>query len=190
MEEVVEALKESIKGELEAKHKYLLFAEKAIEEEQPEVAKLFKAVSYAEGIHINNHLNAYNVLTGTNVNVDEIHKVDNDDLKSQVFRTNVNLLNSRVNETFEYKKKYTKFARLASREKQVVARLSFSLARKAERNHAGIFNRFLEEFNLENRCTACEFYICNNCGNIELEEIPSICPVCEKESKFYIKFGE
>lgn len=70
MNEVIDSLKESIYGELEAREKYKLYSEKAKDENLPTVAKLFKAISFAEEIHIKNHVNALSKITNNPINLD------------------------------------------------------------------------------------------------------------------------
>ena len=51
-----EFLKSALAGESQAHVKYAAFAVKADEEKLPNVARLFRANSYAEQIHATNHL--------------------------------------------------------------------------------------------------------------------------------------
>ena len=78
---VIEHLKEVINGESNAKRKYELYAERAKEENLPEVAHLFKAISTAEAIHIKNHVRALEVITKSEVKIEDIVKVNLETLK-------------------------------------------------------------------------------------------------------------
>jgi len=49
-------LKEAFAGESQAYMKYTIFADKAEQEGYPEVARLFRAIAYAERVHATNHL--------------------------------------------------------------------------------------------------------------------------------------
>ena len=49
-------LKDAFAGESQAHMKYLAFADKAEKDNLPNVARLFRANSYAEQIHATNHL--------------------------------------------------------------------------------------------------------------------------------------
>jgi len=186
MKELIEALGESISGEAFAKQKYELFSEKALGEEDLMCANLFKALSFAESIHLNNHLNALNKIAGTSKNFEDITKIDEDELKDQVKSTQVNLLNARVNETFEFKKKYKNFVKLAKKEDQEVAMLSFTYARMAEKAHAELLNNCLKAIHATKPMEEIDFFVCKNCGNV-MDAIPSKCPICEKPSKYYEK---
>ncbi|MEM3452285.1 MAG: rubrerythrin family protein, partial [Candidatus Hadarchaeum sp.] len=51
-------LKEAFAGESQAHMKYAIFAEKAEEDGLKNVARLFRAISFAELVHAKNHLKA------------------------------------------------------------------------------------------------------------------------------------
>jgi len=51
-----ESLKAAFAGESQAAEKYMVFGKQAEEEGFPNVAKLFRAISYAETRHARNHL--------------------------------------------------------------------------------------------------------------------------------------
>jgi rubrerythrin len=185
MKEVIESLKESIYGELEANEKYKLYAEKALNENLPTVANLFKAISFAEEIHVKNHVNALSKITNSPINVDLNFKINRDDILPQVKSTRVNLLNARVSESFEYKKKYKNFKNLAKKEGNKLAELAFNYARNAEKIHAKLFSDFLKIVDSKKAQIRLEFFVCTNCGNVEIDEIPEICPICGKDRQKY-----
>ena len=51
-----ESLKAAFAGESQAAEKYMVFAEQAEDEGLPNIAKLFRAISFAETRHARNHL--------------------------------------------------------------------------------------------------------------------------------------
>ena len=51
-----ENLKAAFAGESQAHMKYMIFADKALKEGLPNVARLFRATSYAEQVHATSHL--------------------------------------------------------------------------------------------------------------------------------------
>jgi rubrerythrin len=81
---VIENLKEALNGESKAKRKYELYAQKAKEENHPEIAHLFKAVSFAESIHIKNHLRALSVMKGSEIKLDDIVSINEEELEQKV----------------------------------------------------------------------------------------------------------
>lgn len=182
---IIENLKEAINGESNAKRKYELFAEKAREENLPEVAHLFEAISSAEAIHIKNHLRALKVLTNSDVNVDDFVKVSEEDLNNHVKDTKSNLLDAFNGETYETKKMYKNFVNNSKKEGNEVAELSFTLARKAEKVHARIFSEVLKKLEKKENIDAQKIYVCQICGNVEFGAPPSVCPICDHNQKFF-----
>ncbi|MFX1500715.1 MAG: rubrerythrin family protein [Promethearchaeota archaeon] len=188
MSVVIQNLKEAINGESNAKRKYELYAEKAKEENLPEVAHLFEAISVAETIHIKNHTRALKVLTNADVNIEEFINVNETNLKNHTKNTKANLIDAINGETYETKKMYKNFVKSSKKEGSEVAELSFSLARKAENVHAKLFSMYLKllENNkpIENR----KIFVCQICGNVEFDAPPSICPICDHSQKFFKEY--
>ena len=118
---VVENLKEAIIGESTARKKYELFAEKATEENHPEIAHLFKAIGYAESFHIKNHIKALSKITNSQVDLNEIFKLNEEEIKTQVSSTRDNLIQAIAGETFEFKKMYKSFRKNAKQEHTYLA---------------------------------------------------------------------
>ncbi|MCX8171759.1 MAG: rubrerythrin family protein, partial [Candidatus Bathyarchaeota archaeon] len=64
-------LKNAFAGESQAHMRYLIFAEKAEEEGFKNVARLFRAIAYAEMVHAANHYNVLGMIRGTAENLQE-----------------------------------------------------------------------------------------------------------------------
>ncbi len=62
-------LKNAFAGESQAHMRYLIFVEKAKQEGFPNVARLFKAIAYAEQIHATNHYNVLSMIRDTTDNL-------------------------------------------------------------------------------------------------------------------------
>lgn len=188
MEIVIENLKEALVGESTAKKKYELYANKASQENLPEVAQLFRAISSAEAIHIKNHLRALTVITGKEADLKSIVRVDEKELQNNIKSTEENLLDAIEGETYETKKMYKEFEKNAKKNKSYVAELTFSLARQAEKVHADLFSDVLKNLKKANPpLESSEIYVCQICGNIEFEIPPSACPICDHSEKFFEK---
>ncbi|MFX1391170.1 MAG: rubrerythrin family protein [Promethearchaeota archaeon] len=185
MSTVIENLKEAINGESNARRKYQLFAQKGQEENLPEISHLFEAISSAEAIHIKNHIKALEVITKKEVNIEEFVDVDEEKLNENVKDTKLNLIDAINGETYETKKMYKSFVKNSKREGSEVAELSFQLARKAEKIHANIFNSFLKKLENQEFLGKRKIYVCHICGNVEFDEPPSVCPVCDHSQKFF-----
>ena len=60
-------LRSAFAGESQAHTRYLIFATKAEEEGYPNVARLFRAIAFAELIHARNHLNELKAVSYTHL---------------------------------------------------------------------------------------------------------------------------
>jgi rubrerythrin len=189
MSNTVENLQKAIKGETEAKHKYNLFSQKAMTENLEDIAHLFKAVSFGEQIHIENHVKALEVLKDKEIGTIDQFNI-NIDNTIQIEGTEINLKRSIQGEMDEFKNMYKDFVKIANKEDFDVAELSFTLARKAEKQHASAFKQYLKFLKKEKKIPFKRIYICQICGNIEFDDPPENCPVCDHSKKFFkeIKF--
>lgn len=184
---IVDHLKEAIKGETNAKLKYEHFAEQAEKENHPEIAHLFRAISSAESIHIKNHTQALAKITKSEVNINEIVKINEDELKKQVKDTRNNLIQAIAGETFEFKEMYKSFIKDAKREDLYLAEFSFDLARKAEIVHSKLYIQYLKKLDKKENIEPIEINVCSICGNVVLREASKTCPNCDHEKKFFKK---
>ena len=182
---IIENSKEAINGETNAKRKYEIYAEKAREENLPEIAHLFKAISTAEAIHIKNHSKALEVITNSKVNVDDFVEVNEDTLKNDAKDTKSNLIDAINGETYETKQMYKNFVKNSKKEGIEVAELSFTLARKAEKIHAKIFSDYLKKLEKNENIDKQQIFVCQICGNVEFDGPPSVCPICDHTQKFF-----
>ena len=188
MSSIIENLKEAINGESNAKRKYELYAEQAIKENFPEVAKLFTAVAHAESIHVKNHLKAMSSITNEEVNPDDFIVIKEDELKAHVKDTQSNLTDAINGETFEVKKMYKEFLKSAKAGEFDVVELSFQLAREAEKVHAKLYSKYLKNLEKSKPIEPCDIHVCTICGNVELKEPTRNCKICDHGPRFFKKF--
>jgi len=149
---------EAFVGEAKAHHRLLAFARKADEEEYPQVAKLFRAVAAAEGVHVERHLR----LLGEAV----------------VKSTEENLQFSFESETTVNEVYYPRFIGEAEAEGERAAALTFSQARDVEEGHAALYKRALSAML---RDETHDYHVCQVCGYVAEREAPDRCPVCKAE---------
>ena len=142
-------------GEAKAHHRLLAFARKADEEGYPQVAKLFRAVAAAEGVHTERHLR----LLGEAV----------------VKGTEENLESSFERETSINEVTYPQFIQEAEEEGEQTAALTFSQARDVEEGHAALYKRALSAML---RDETHDYYVCEVCGHVAEREAPGQCPIC------------
>src|SRR5665648_127643 len=147
-------LEAAFAGESQANRRYLAFAKKADQEGFTQIAKLYRAVAAAETVHALNH---FTIMGG-------------------VGNTSDNLKKSISGEIEEFKEMYPKFIEQAKAEGASDAVvLTFDVANKVEKLHAGLFQRALDNLG-KNKVT--DYYVCKICGNTVEGSAPDKCPIC------------
>jgi rubrerythrin len=148
-------LNDAFAGESQAHMRYLIFAEKAEEEGFPNVARLFRAIAYAEQVHAANH---YNVL-------------------GMIRSTAENLQVAIDGETYEVNEMYPTYNTVARLQEERGAQRTTEWALQAERIHASIYQRAKQSIESGKDIPLGPIYICSVCGYTSEEEI-DICPIC------------
>jgi rubrerythrin len=154
-------------GEAKAHHRLLAFARKAEEEGYPQIAKLFRAVATAEGVHAERHLR----LMGEAV----------------VQSTEANLQSSFERENTVNRVTYPKFIREAEEEGESLAAVTFGQARDVEERHAGLYKRALRAML---RDEAHDYYVCSVCGFIAERQAPDECPICGAKRVEFVQIAK
>jgi len=142
-------------GEAKAYFRLLAYAQKADEEEFPQVALLFRAIAEAERVHATRQLNLVKDLI--------------------VKDTDTNLEDSFQREKTVSENAYPEFLRIAEEEGEKVAALAFSHARDAEGFHAKLYERAIMNVIKDQ---VKEYHVCQVCGYVTDKRIPKKCPVC------------
>ena len=150
-------------GESQANRKYLFFAEKAEEEGQKRIARLFRASADAETAHARNHLK---VMQG---------------IKS----TRENLLTAINGEKHEFTEMYPAFIKQAETEGEKKASESFNLANKVEQIHHSLYQDAITRLDKGEVMELKPFYVCQYCGNTVEGEAPGKCPVCGAPKRIF-----
>lgn len=124
-------LKDAFAGESQANRRYLYFAKVADVEGQPDIAGLFRDTAEGETGHAHGHL-------------DYLKRVGDPATGEPIGDTVKNLKASIAGETYEYTQMYPGFAKTAREEGfEEIAEWFETLAR-AERSHAGRFQKGLD----------------------------------------------
>ncbi len=163
MAKTTDNLQQAFAGESQANRKYLFFAEKAEEEGQKQIARLFRAAAEAETVHARNHLR---VLQG---------------IKS----TKDNLSAAISGEHHEFTQMYPGFIKEAEGENQNSAKRSFDLANQVEKTHHGLFEAALGNLNQGKAMPDKPFFVCQVCGHTVEGAAPDKCPVCGALGKMF-----
>ena len=123
-------LKEAFAGESQANRRYLYFAKQADIEGYPEVGGLFRDTAEAETGHAHGHL-------------DFLRRVGDPGTGKPIGNTDLNLQAAAAGETYEYTEMYPGMARTARTEGFADIAEWFETLAKAEKSHAGRFNKAL-----------------------------------------------
>jgi len=125
-------LKNAFAGESQANRRYLYFAKVADVEGYPDVAGLFKDTADGETGHAHGHL-------------DYLKKVGDPATGKPIGTTDLNLVAAVAGETYEYTEMYPDMAKTARDEGFDDIAEWFETLAKAEKSHAGRFQKALDE---------------------------------------------
>lgn len=154
-EKTAKNVKTAFVGEAKAYFRLLAFAEKADEEEVPQIALLFRAIAEAERVHATRHLNL---------------------MKDVIVKdTDANLEKSFQNEKTVSENIYPDFIKEAEDEDEKAAVKTFSHARDAETYHAKLYERAMMNV-IKDEVKA--YHVCQVCGYVTDKKIPDNCPIC------------
>ncbi|MEO0199103.1 MAG: rubrerythrin family protein [candidate division WOR-3 bacterium] len=162
-----EFLLNAFAGESMAHMKYLVFAEIAEKEGFPNIARLFRAIAYAEFVHAKNHLNALGKVSGTAQNLDVAYQ----------------------GESFEIDEMYPAYKAVAELQEEKQALRSINYALEAEKIHKAMYSEAKESVEKRKEDIKIgDIYICPVCGYTVEGEAPERCPVCNVPKEKFVKF--
>ncbi len=142
-------------GEAKAYFRLLAYAEKADEEDIPQIALLFRAIAEAEKIHAMRNLNL---------------------VRDMLVRdTDTNLRKSFRREKSVSENDYPDFISQAEEDGEKTAALAFSQARDAENIHMKLYDRAIYHV-IKNEVKA--YHVCGVCGYVTDKKMPEKCPIC------------
>lgn len=161
-----ENLKAAFAGESQAHMKYLIFADTADKEDKPNIARLFRAIAYAEQVHATNHFKALQELNGTPDN-----------------------LQVAINgENFEVDEMYPAYDAVAKLQDEKTAEKSIHYAIEAEKIHASLYEEARKLALNDSDISGEDIYICPVCGYTVKGAAPDKCPVCGISKDKFVKF--
>jgi rubrerythrin len=159
-------LEAAFAGESQAHMKYKIFADKAEQEGYPEVASLFRAISYAEQVHATNH---FQQLQG-------------------IGDTGSNLGAAIGGENYENTEMYPAFNAVAKLQGEKGAMLSIHYALEAEKIHEAMYGEAKALVENGQDRQAQPVYICPICGYTVIGDPPDKCPVSQTSKDKFVKF--
>lgn len=155
------ALKDAFAGESMAHMKYLIYSEIAEKEGYKNIARLFRAIAYAEFVHARNHAKALGL----------------------VGSSSENLSNAIKGETFEVEEMYPVYLETARLQQEKRAENSFHYAIEAEKIHIDMYKEAKKNVDGNNDGRDDEIYICPVCGYTHVGKVDT-CPVCGYKGEF------
>jgi len=161
-----ENVKGAFAGESQAHLKYMAFADAAEKELLANIARLFRANSFAEQIHATNHLRT---LGG-------------------IRKTAENLQGAIEGETFEVTEMYPAYIKVGEEQGEKAAVMWFNAALVAEKVHAGLYKRAKESLGKGKDIEYFPVQVCGVCGFTAEGEAPDKCPVCGAPKDKFVKF--
>lgn len=159
-------LEAAFAGESQAHMRYLIFAGEAEREGFPQVARLFRAIAFAEQVHATNHLRT---LGG-------------------VGESPANLQVAIDGETFEVDEMYPAYKAVAELQDEKGAVRSTHYALEAEKVHAGMYQKARQSVLAGKDVEIGDIYICEVCGWTVEGEAPDRCPICGATRDKFRKF--
>jgi len=159
-------LKAAFAGESQAHMRYLIFADKAEEEGFPNVARLFRAIAYAEQVHATNHFKTLAMLQETSEN-----------------------LQVAINgETYEVNEMYPAYKAVAKLQEEKGAHRSSDWALQAEKVHASMYQKAKQAVERKEDITLESVFICESCGYTVEGSAPDRCPICGASKEKFRRF--
>lgn len=161
-----ENLKAAFAGQSQAHMRYLIFAEVAEKEGKPNLARLFRAIAFAEQVHATNHYRELGMIRGSKDNLDV----------------------AIAGETYEVEEMYPAFISVAELQKEEGAKRAFHFAIEAEKIHAQLYRQAKEAAEKGEDVKLDKIYICPVCGHTVVGTPPERCPICGAPREKYREF--
>ena len=165
-------------GESQTHMRYQLYADRAEKSGYDNIARLFRAVAYAEKIHAGNHYKAIQ------------HKGDITTVSGALFgskTTSEDIQNGIDGEQYEIDEMYPAFMEVAKLQKEYAAEISFRFAWEAEKTHAEFYERAKDAADQDKDLELDQIGVCIVCGYTVEGEAPERCPICKaKKDRFSV----
>jgi rubrerythrin len=149
-------LTEAFAGESMAHMRYQHFADKAEMEGFPEMARMFRAISFAERVHAGNHYRAL----------------------GQIQETAKNIQICIDGENYEINDMYPVFNATAKLQNEPQAEQSTHYALEAEKIHSAWYTQAKASIEDGQDVKVATIQICSVCGHTREGEAPDRCPIC------------
>ncbi len=162
-ERLKDAFHKAYEGEAKAALRLKIFAKKADEEALPQIAQLFRVISFSEEIHGERALRMLREINDTDTNLKE-------SFQSEVHVAGV---------------AYDNFIELAEEIEDAAALSVLSNSRDVEDAHAKLYKNAINHL-IGERETA--YYVCQVCGYVSDGVVPEVCLVCGAPKDQFVEF--
>ncbi|MEI6156965.1 MAG: rubrerythrin family protein [Atribacterota bacterium] len=156
-------LENAYAGESQAHMRYLIFSDVAEKEGKSNLARLFKAISYAEQVHATSHYR-------------ELGNIQN---------SAKNLEMAINGENFEVEEMYPVYENTAAFQKEKGAERSAHFAWEAEKIHAQMYTSAKNEADKGKDMEIGKLYVCPVCGFTVQGSAPDQCPECHTKKELF-----
>ena len=164
MDDRIKAIFKSIyEGEAKAARRLKLCEKQADREDLPQIAQLFRVISFSEEIHGERALK----------------------MLKEIKSTEENLKESFDSETTVAEVAYDQFLKVAADVGDNGASMIFSQSRDVEDIHAKLYKKALDHLMTETQTT---YYVCQVCGYVADGMLPDECPVCSAPQNQFKEF--
>ncbi len=163
-------LRSAFGGESMAHMRYLIWGDKAEKDGFPNVARLFRAISYAEQVHATNHFRAMAAEAGAHL----VAAGGGFGLGT----TSANLAGAIEGETFEVEEMYPAYLVVARAQGEKEAMQSIHYAVSAEKFHAALYAEAKKAVDAGQDLKLGTVQICGVCGHTIEGAAPAKCPTC------------
>jgi len=162
-ERLKDAFHKIYEGEAKAALRLKLFAKKADEEALPQIAQLFRVISFSEEIHAERALRMLREINDTDSNLKE-------SFQSEVHVAGV---------------AYDGFIELGEELEDAAALSVLSNSRDVEETHAKLYKNAINHLIGERET---KYYVCQVCGYVSDGVLPEVCPVCGAPKDQFVEF--
>ncbi len=173
-------LRSAYGGESMAHMRYLIWGDMAEKERMPNIARLFRAIAYAEWAHADNHFRALKTQVG-----------DYTVPAGAVFgagKTADNLQGAIDGEQHEVEQMYPVYLETARFQNEKGAQKAFHYALEAEKIHVSLFQKAQAAAQEGKDMRLGPVYICSVCGHTVEDNLPDPCPICNAPKEKFKEF--
>jgi rubrerythrin len=163
-DKIRDAIYQAYTGESKAALRLKVYAEQADGEGYPQLAKLFRVISFSEEIH---GKRAFRLL-------------------KEIKSTEENLKASFESETRVAEVAYDEFIKRAEEAGDRVSSLYFSQSRDVEEVHSKLYKEAMDHVMEERETT---YYVCGVCGYVSDGILPDDCPICGTKKERFVTVG-